>query len=84
MTNIAAKAGLAKEPVVEFEGRDTMSVIGRLDKQVDDVFITPLEQNRPQVNIDQNVNSDSDDPLESEPNQVKKKIIDDSLPVWLL
>jgi hypothetical protein len=61
-----------------------MSVIGRLDKQVEDVLITPLEKKEPKVNHEQVENSGSDESVENARRKVKHIDERDALPVWLL
>jgi len=61
-----------------------MSVIGRLDKQVEDVLITPLVKKEPKVNHEQVENSGSDESVENARHEVNQRDERDTLPVWLL
>ena len=61
-----------------------MSVIGRLDKQVDDVLIAPLEKKELMVNRDRSENSESDENIDNAKPEINKREGHDSLPVWLL
>ena len=61
-----------------------MSVIGRLDKQVEDVLITPLEKKEPKVNHEQAENPDSDASVENARRDINQRDERDALPVWLL
>jgi len=61
-----------------------MSVIGRLDKQVNDVLITPLEKKDSKVNRDQSENSESDESVDNAKPEVNRREDRDSLPVWML
>ena len=66
-----------------------MSVIGRMDKQVEDVLISPLARNNNQ-NQEAETNDETTSPLarrqserETAPAQ-KRRAEQDELPVWLL
>lgn len=61
-----------------------MSVIGRLDKQVDEALIAPLERKETEANREQSENPGSDESIETVRREVNKRVEHDSLPVWLL
>jgi hypothetical protein len=61
-----------------------MSVIGRLDDQVEDVIISPLEKNRPKINPGPAENPVPDESAESTHQEVNERVGCESLPVWLL
>ena len=61
-----------------------MSVIGRLDKQVDDVLITPLEKKDSKVNRGQSENSESDESVDNAKPEINKREGRDPLPIWML
>ena len=66
-----------------------MSVIGRMDKQVDEILISPLARRNAPVQDGQireaEIASDDQDSLEKEQAPVQsKKAKEDALPVWLL
>jgi len=83
--NIAVNAARAKEQTAENRfWRRVMSVIGRLDKQVDEVLISPLEKRETKINPDQPENSDSEKSVDSARREVNKREERDALPVWLL
>jgi hypothetical protein len=63
-----------------------MSVIGRLDGQVDEILITPLQRkNNQEVNEQEDEKASSREPTQIESDS-SRKIGDkrDELPVWLL
>lgn len=60
-----------------------MSVIGRLDEQVDEVLIRPLsKKNEPETSERESVNQSLRELVEE--NAEKRKRKRDELPVWLL
>jgi hypothetical protein len=61
-----------------------MSVIGRLDKQVDELIITPLEKRKSEVNLDEAESSDSDERVDNARREGNQRVKEDSLPVWML
>jgi hypothetical protein len=73
-----------KERIAGFEERSRMSVIGRLDEQVDEVLIEPLQRkNKQEANEQEDEHVPSRVQTESE-SIVKKRAESDALPVWLL
>jgi hypothetical protein len=61
-----------------------MSVIGRLDKQVDEVLIAPLEKKEKEASREQPEHSDSDESVDNVRREVNQTVKEDSLPVWML
>lgn len=68
-----------------------MSVIGRLDRQVEEVLITPLDTNRPRQSAQQAAQPDektqASEPVEPAPGtqpNIRGQREKEELPVWLL
>jgi hypothetical protein len=63
-----------------------MSVIGRLDDQVDEILITPLQKkNRQETNEQEDEQTPSRETNQIEPNSSEdKRVESEPLPVWLL
>lgn len=63
-----------------------MSVIGRLDGQVDEVLIKPLAgKNKQETSEQKDEQTPSRETAENESNRVKKsRVENEDLPVWLL
>jgi hypothetical protein len=62
-----------------------MSVIGRLDKQVDEVLISPLERKKKQEMNEEDEDASSREVVQTESEAtVKKRPESGALPVWLL
>jgi hypothetical protein len=61
-----------------------MSVIGRLDDQVEDVLIAPLEKKNSKINREPAENPFPDKRDENTRHEVDQRERRDSLPVWLL
>jgi hypothetical protein len=75
-----------KVQAVEFEGSERMSVIGRLDEQVDKVLISPRAGKNEQETNEQDNDSDaSRAATRTASDSLKKRNAErDTLPVWLL
>jgi hypothetical protein len=63
-----------------------MSVIGRLDGEVDEVLISPLQRkNKQETNEQEDEHAPAREPVQTESEStIKKRAESDTLPVWLL
>ena len=78
------KRGLSERARARFlEGANRMSVIGRLDEQVDEVLIRPLsKKDKQETTKRENENQALREPIEEITEKQDRKR--DELPVWLL
>jgi hypothetical protein len=78
--------GSVKEQVAVFEGGRRMSVISRLDDQVNEILITPLQRkNNQEANVQEVVQPSPCETTQVEPDSSEKKRAErETLPVWLL